>query len=93
MGTNQKGSREYRNNERAAQERYNVPIGKAGRDSIARQMNMPVFRDNHDAIDWGRGPKGLPGVTGVCGLADEPGPCDGELTTNTTSNSSPEEKP
>ena len=75
MGTNQKGSREYRSNERAAQERYNVPIAKAGRDSIARRMNTSQYRDNHDAIDWHRGYiKGPPGVEGVMGCVDEPGP-------------------
>ena len=76
MGTNQKGSREYRSNERAAQERYNVPIAKAGRDSIARRMNTEQYRANHDAIDWRRGDitTGPPGVEGARGCSSEPGP-------------------
>jgi len=50
MGTNTRGSVEYRRNERAAQERYNVPKDKAGRDSIARKMDMDKFRGNYDGI-------------------------------------------
>ena len=50
MGTNRPGSREYRQNERAAQERYNVPAAKAGRDYIARRADTGKFRANYDDI-------------------------------------------
>lgn len=50
MGTNRPGSREHRKNERAAQERYNAPKDKAGRDYIARPMDMDKFRANYDDI-------------------------------------------
>ena len=74
MGTNAKGSVEYRRNERAAQERYNAPKDKAGRDYIARHMDMDKFRANYDDIFR----KGPPGVTGPAGCVDEPGPLEND---------------
>ena len=58
MGANTPGSREYRRNERAAQERNNVPIDKAGRDYISRRsIDMDKYRENYDAIFRKRGRK------------------------------------
>lgn len=51
MGDNYPGSAEYRRNERAAQERHNVPIDTAGRDYISREtIDWNKYRDNFDNI-------------------------------------------
>ena len=40
--------------ERSAQERYKVPIAKAGLDYIARPMNREKFNENFDKVDFSR---------------------------------------
>lgn len=40
------GTKEHRANERAAQERYNVPKDKAGRDYISRVEDHKAYHDN-----------------------------------------------
>lgn len=54
MGENVPGTKEHRANEKAAQERYNIPIAKAGRDHITRPgLNHEAMRDSWDRI-WGK---------------------------------------
>jgi len=45
--------------EKAAQERYNVPLDKAGRDYISRPMDKDKFDENFEKIDFSKVPNNL----------------------------------